>query len=116
MIIRYEDKYYPLPEIVDEDSKKNFDDMFLMEYTPSGNVIMKYSPLKTSFEYFSDRTISFLYLETVARKYVKTFLCPSIYVTKIRFTHMGKINNFSLLKKPKPMMIHYKNFKQQPLQ
>jgi hypothetical protein len=51
----------------------------LIEKTPLGNVIMFYNNKRGAFEYFSDNTIPYRYLETVGRKYVKTFNCRRIY-------------------------------------
>ena len=52
----------------------------IMEKTPLGNVVMFYNHTRTSFEYYSDSTIPYRYLETVARKYVVTYQCKCIYV------------------------------------
>ena len=52
---------------------------FIMEKTPLGNVIMYWNNSRESFEYYSDNTIPYRYLETVGRKYVKTFNCRQIY-------------------------------------
>jgi hypothetical protein len=53
---------------------------FIMEKTPSGNVIMYYNNKRGSFEFYSDNTIPYRYLETVARKYVKCYNCRPIFV------------------------------------
>ena len=53
---------------------------FIIEKTPLGNVIMYWNNTRESFEYYSDNTIPYRYLETVGRKYVKTFNCRKIYV------------------------------------
>lgn len=53
---------------------------FIMEKTPLGNVIMYWNNSRESFEFYSDNTIPYRYLETVGRKYVKTFNCRQIYV------------------------------------
>ena len=53
---------------------------FIFEKTPLGNVIMYWNNSRESFEYYSDNTIPYRFLETVARKYVKTFNCRQIYV------------------------------------
>ena len=50
-----------------------------MEKTPLGNVIMYWNNSRGSFEFYSDNTIPYRYLETVGRKYVKTFNCRSIF-------------------------------------
>ena len=53
---------------------------FVMEMTPNGNVVMRYSADKGAFEYFSDRAMPRRFLETVGRKYVVTFQCPHLFV------------------------------------
>jgi hypothetical protein len=50
-----------------------------MEKTPLGNVLMLYNNKRGSFEFYSDNTIPYRYLEPVSRKYVKTFGCRPIY-------------------------------------
>jgi len=64
--------------VIDErlDKLKN---SFIMEKTPLGNVLMLYNNKRGSFEYYSDNTIPYRYLETVSRKYIKTFGCRPIY-------------------------------------
>ena len=64
--------------VIDErlDKLKN---NFIMEKTPLGNVLMLYNNKRGSFEYYSDNTIPYRYLEPVSRKYVKTFNCRVIY-------------------------------------
>ena len=64
--------------VIDErlDKLKN---SFVMEKTPLGNVLMLYNNKRGSFEYYSDNTIPYRYLEPVSRKYVKTFGCRPIY-------------------------------------
>jgi hypothetical protein len=52
----------------------------LMEKTPLGNVVMFYNHERRSFEYYSDSTIPYRYLETVSRRYVVTYQCKCIYV------------------------------------
>jgi len=64
-------------------TKKRLDSLknnFVIEKTPLGNVIMYWNNDRESFEYYSDNTIPYRYLETVGRKYVKTFNCKQIYV------------------------------------
>jgi len=58
----------------------NLKNCFIIEKTPLGNVVMIYNNKKASFEYFSDSTIPYRYLEPVSRKYVLTFQCKTIYV------------------------------------
>ena len=52
----------------------------VMEYTPQGNVLLTYDVSRCSFKYYSDNSIPYRYLETVARKFVKQFNCRPIYV------------------------------------
>lgn len=53
---------------------------YVLEYTPLGNVYMRYNNDKKSFEYFSNNTLPYRYLEVVGRKYVTTFWCKPIFV------------------------------------
>lgn len=52
---------------------------FVIEKTPLGNVLMFYNNKRGTFEYYSDNTIPYRYLEVVGRKYVKMFHCRSLY-------------------------------------
>ena len=53
---------------------------YILEYTPLGNVYMRYNNFKKSFEYFSNNTIPYRYLEVIGRKYVMTFRCKALFV------------------------------------
>jgi hypothetical protein len=53
---------------------------YIMETTPLGNVLMIYDIEKNTFVYYSDNTIPYRYLESVARKYVKIYNCRPIFV------------------------------------
>ena len=55
-------------------------DNYVLEYTPLGNVYMRYNNDKKSFEYFSNNTIPYRYLEVIGRKYVMTFWCKPIFI------------------------------------
>lgn len=102
-VVLYENKYknFPLENLPTKTNN------ILIEQTPIGNVIMFYNSDKTRFEFYADKTIPYRFLETVARKYVITFKCKSIYVEQTRgkdkqmnqFLYLGKIANFSFLKK-----------------
>ena len=52
----------------------------IMEKTPLGNVVMFYNNDRSSFEYYSDNTIPYRYLEVIGKKYVITYKCKRIYV------------------------------------
>jgi hypothetical protein len=53
---------------------------FVIEKTPNGNVLMFWNNKRGTFEYYSDNTIPYRYLESVGRKYVKTFNCRPVFV------------------------------------
>ena len=76
--LRLESRLEARKFVIDErlDKLKN---SFIMEKTPLGNVLMLYNNKRSSFEFYSDNTIPYRYLETVSRKYVKTFGCRPIY-------------------------------------
>ena len=52
---------------------------YILEHTPLGNIYMRYNNIKGSFEYFSNNTIPYRYLEPVGRKYVMTYWCKPIF-------------------------------------
>ena len=52
---------------------------YVMDKSPIGNIIMTYDVSTESFVYYCDNTIPYRFLQTVARKYVKTFQCRPIY-------------------------------------
>lgn len=53
---------------------------YIMEKTPLGNVIMIYNNEREIFQYYSDNTIPYRYLEPIGRKYVITFDCRPIFI------------------------------------
>jgi len=53
---------------------------YVLENTPLGNVLMRYNVNTEVFEFYSDNTIPYRYLETVARKYVLTNNCIPLYI------------------------------------
>ena len=65
--------------IIDEQLKR-FNNKYIIEYTPLGNVLMFYNHDKLAFEYYSDLTIPYRYLECVARKYVLTYNYRPLYI------------------------------------
>jgi len=66
-------------QFVIEKRLEKIKDCFVMEKTPLGNVLMTYNISKGSFQFYSDNTIPYRYLETVSRKFVKLFDCRPIY-------------------------------------
>jgi hypothetical protein len=53
---------------------------YVLENTPLGNVLMRYNVNTEVFEFYSDSTIPYRYLEAVARKYVLTNNCIPLYI------------------------------------
>jgi len=53
---------------------------FVLDNTPLGNVIMTYNNSKEVFEYYSDNSIPYRFLESVSRKYVITYFCRPLYI------------------------------------
>jgi hypothetical protein len=78
--INYEDKY-PYEDISDKNEKiceKNY----VFAKTPDDIVVMKYNEKDETFWYWADSNIEYKNLETVARKYIKTFNCKNIYIDR----------------------------------
>lgn len=53
---------------------------YIIENTPLGHVAMRYNNSRGTFEYYADNTIPYRFLEVVARKYVITYRCKSLYI------------------------------------
>jgi len=52
---------------------------YVCDTTPDGMVIMKYNHEREGFEYWSNKSIYYMYLEALARKYVTMFSCYEYY-------------------------------------
>ena len=63
-----------------ENKLKYFINNYIIECTPLGNVIMRYNHDKKSFEYFSDHSVPYRYLEPIGRKYVMTYRCKANFI------------------------------------
>jgi len=84
VIKRYEEKYTEeLARLVhtklSNERLESLINNYVIENTPNGNVMMRYNYEKASFEYFSDNIIPNRFLDVVARKFVKTHDCVSLY-------------------------------------
>ena len=55
-------------------------DNYIIEYTPVGNVIMRFNNNDKSFEYYSNHSLPYRYLEAIGRKYVLTYQCKNIFI------------------------------------
>ena len=67
-------------EVIINKKLDKFMDNYILEHTPLGNIFMRYNNDKKSFEYFSNNTIPYRYLEPVGRRYVMTYWCKPIFV------------------------------------
>jgi hypothetical protein len=89
---------------------------YVIENTPLGNVLMFYNNTKKGFEYYSDHSIPYKYLEVVARKYVKVFKCRCLYVNmedelKRVSDNVKEIDNTTdVSKKRKAIFAKFKNY------
>jgi len=78
----YEDKY-PLAEAGDDNKDVDMGNNSICESTPDGLVFMKYNKDNEGFDWWGDnKQTAYIYLETVARKYVKVFKCSSLYIDR----------------------------------
>lgn len=79
-VVPYE-KLYPLRKDIEHigNPSKN---TYITEYTPNGLVFMQYNVDEEGFYYWSNHTIQFKYLETVARKYVNMMQCKDYYISR----------------------------------
>lgn len=104
-LTEYVDKF----DMIDTNNNINIENLkhnILFENTPIGNIIMYYE--NDEFKYYCDRTPSFGFLETVARKYVIIFHCKSLY--KIYNEEEVKDEEVKEEIKPKKKSV-YANFK-----
>jgi hypothetical protein len=79
-IITEEDVNNASKEFIINERYNGLKNNIIMEKTPLGNVVMFYNNSRSSFEYYSDSTIPYRYLEVLGRKYVITYNCKRIYV------------------------------------
>lgn len=88
---------------------------FILENTPIGNVVMVYHCNKEGFSYFSDKSISNKYLESVCKKYCIQFKCKMLFNDV--FINEGKLSNFKFLKNEvknkKNAKLSFRSFKEQ---
>ena len=94
---KFEDLYDQELTLCDNAEVSN--NSFLLMYTPLGNVLFAYDFQKDLFLYYSDRSIPYRFLETVARNFVLKNHCCQLYnhESNNRFIYLGKLNNFSFL-------------------
>lgn len=78
------DKLYPLyltkNDIIENELNK--ENKLVEEETPEGMICMMYDDFTKSFFYWSKKSFSYKYLNTVARKYVILYDCKDKYIHK----------------------------------
>ena len=79
---KYKEKYNMLEEIdIDKEDLEQFKNKIIIENTPRGNILLYFNFETEVFDYYCDKKdIPYLYLETVARKYVTQYNCKQIFV------------------------------------
>lgn len=84
LLSKKEEEKCPIQEFQDEAIRRvklaPLMNNYVVEYTPVGNVTMRYNVEKGSFEYFSDRSVPYRYLEPVGRKYAITYGITPLFV------------------------------------
>jgi len=80
MIMTDEEMHKKARDIIINKKLDKFIDNYILEHTPLGNIYMRYNNDKKSFEYFSNNSIPYRYLEPVGRRYVMTYWCKPIFV------------------------------------
>lgn len=92
---------------------------YVLEHTPLGNIYMRYNSAKGSFEYFSNNTIPYRYLEPVCRKYVMTYWCKPLFIdvedelkkAEIKYDEQKALNNETKKEKTaKDYMVKLKSY------
>ena len=81
------EEYYPVPLTSPDALKETRMYHLVMEKTPKGFVIMRYNKVEEAFEYWSDTSIDYKYLDTVARKYAWTWNCLGVYINRCEMLH-----------------------------
>ena len=83
----YENRYplgLSIEEVQNNETEENRINGVVEEETPKGKVILKYSEDENAFQYWSDNTQDYKYLEVSARKYVILFDCKDKYINIFR--------------------------------
>lgn len=80
---RYTERFSKYMDIMIYQEKTNSmgiitDKTMLFEYTPVGNVLMKYDANNHHFVYYSNRALTTLQLQSIGRKFIIDFSCPGI--------------------------------------
>ena len=76
---KYLDRFRDMKEH-DKIDKEALTSSMVIDYTPYGNVAMKYDEKRGIFMYYSDHSIPYRFLESVAQKFAIQFDCKSLVV------------------------------------
>ena len=98
---KYKEKYNMLEEIdIDKEHLEQFKNKIIIENTPRGNILLYFNFETEVFDYYCDKKdIPYLYLETVACKYVTQYNCKQIFVNMVDELKKDSSEN---IKKPVP--------------
>jgi hypothetical protein len=78
---KYKEKFNDLETIELDDIKlQNLKNCILYEQTPYSSIIMYYDIEFQKFNYYSNKSLPYNFLETACRKYALNFNCKSLYV------------------------------------
>lgn len=104
-LTKYNNKFNNLDDSIEIINHKN---NYILENTPYGNVYMTYNDDENMFLYFSDKRITNLILEVVAKKYVIQFNCKCIYHKNIETLNENKENEADIENKENEVDIENK--------
>tara|TARA_X000000368_G_scaffold419090_2_gene422347 strand:- start:7356 stop:7985 length:630 start_codon:yes stop_codon:yes gene_type:complete len=71
-------------DIIKYEKLENVDKGIVEDETPEGKVIIKYNEDNKCFDYWSNKSIKYKYLEVLARKYVIIFECKENYINMFK--------------------------------
>ena len=83
---KFEDKYRDKVRLLlsrselSNERKECLKDVYTMEYTTQGNIIMSWDQSRETFTYYADHVIPYRFLEVVARRYVIENDCKELYI------------------------------------
>tara|TARA_Y100000748_G_scaffold268772_1_gene240498 strand:+ start:1197 stop:2006 length:810 start_codon:yes stop_codon:yes gene_type:complete len=75
----YENKY-SLKKALHNEKHCDLSEKYIFEATPDGVIILNYDIENKSFNYWSDQTINYKYLQTAARRFVFDYQCKDYYI------------------------------------
>jgi hypothetical protein len=122
--ITEEDAFNQVRELTIKAKLDKYINNYVLESTPLGNIYMRYNSDKGSFEYFSNNTIPYRYLEPVGRKYVMTYWCKPLFVSledelkkaEIKYENDKKNEENIIKNKPKENIAKFKSYNKETIQ